>query len=120
RGLGFGNTTTKHPSYHQSAAPLKDQNWFLDYPGFGGGNLFSPNPGAAPISNQLYKYVFDSYVRPMTGRDRKAIPTLALSDTNPLIDISGPGSFIGDTAQYSYSYCVAYLGNECRTGAQPG
>jgi hypothetical protein len=122
-GWAYGNSTQKHPSYHQSAAPPRDQNWFLDFPGFSGGNLYSDTPGAMPISNQLYQYRFASWApstAPGVALVRKALPTLAVSGTNPLIDISGPGSVIGDTAQYSYKYCVAYLSNECRPGSKPG
>ena len=117
RGLAYGNSTQKHPSYHQSMAPQRDQNWFLDYPGFSGGNLYSTSTGATLVSNQLYRY------QPGTSQvigNRKAVPTFALSGLNSLTDISGPGSVIGDTAQYSYNYCVAYLANECRPGSQAG
>ena len=90
----------------------------MDFAGFAGGNLFSSIPGAKLVSNQLYQYIFDGW-GPSLGQ-RKAQGTLALSGTNPLRDISGPGSLIGDTVQDSYTYCVAYLGNECRTGSRPG
>src|ERR1035438_5062380 len=107
-GMAFGNSTQKHPSYHQSAAPLRDQNWFLDFPGFSGGNLYSDALGAMPISGQLYQYRYYSSSNPGAATARKALPTLAISGTNPLTDISGPGSVIGDNAVYSFQYCVAY------------
>jgi hypothetical protein len=122
-GWAVGNSTQKHPSYHQSAAPPRDQNWFLDFPGFSGGNVYSDTPGAIQVSNQLYQYLFASWApstAPGVPLVRKALPTLAVSGTSPLTDISGPSSVIGDSAQFSYKYCVAYLANECRPGSKPG
>jgi IPT/TIG domain len=117
RAPAYGETTKKHPSYHQSNALPLDQGWFLDYAGFAGGNLYSPTPGASLVSGQLYKYLFGSGA---SLGSRKAQATLAVSGVNPLRDISGPNSSIGDTSQYSYTYCVAYLAGECRPGALPG
>jgi hypothetical protein len=79
RGWAYGNSTQKHPSYHQSAAPPRDQSWFLDLPGFSGGNLYSDTPGAVTISNQLYQYLFGSSApstAPGVALARKVLPTL--------------------------------------------
>src|SRR5205823_840311 len=95
-----------------------DRTWFLDMLGLVGGNLFSPAVGATPVSGQLYKYLFDDFV---TGiGNRKALATIAVSGTSALRDISGPSAVIGDGADFSYTYCVASLAGECRSGSAPG
>ena len=118
RGIDYGSTTSKHPSYHQDEAqtPAAELRWFLDMLAFDGGNLFSPNPGATLISGQLYKYIpVSSY--PLA---RKQLATIASSGGSSLLDISGPGSQISDQASDSYKYCVANVAGECRAGSAPG
>ncbi|MEO8592418.1 MAG: hypothetical protein ABI759_03780 [Candidatus Solibacter sp.] len=117
-GLDYGNTTSKHPSYHQDASqtPLAEQRWFLDMLAFDGGNLFSDNPGAVLISGQLYKYKLPGNV-PLA---RKQLATLASTGGSSLLDISGPGSSLSDLSPDAYKYCVANVTGECRPGSAPG
>ncbi len=117
-GLSYGNTTSKHPSYHQDEkqAPPTEQRWFLDMLAFDGGNLFSPNPGATLISGQLYKYI----VTPGVPLSRKQLATIASSGGSALLDISGPASVITDLPSDSYKYCVANVAGECRAGSAAG
>jgi len=117
-GISYGSTTSKHPSYHQdeNQAPETELRWFLDMMPFDGGNLFSPNPGATLVSGQLYKYI------PAQGSPlaRRQLATLASSGGSSLLDISGPGSLIGDGPSDAYKYCVANIAGECRAGSAAG
>jgi hypothetical protein len=116
RGLDYGSTTSKHPSYHQDEAQTSaaEQRWFLDMLAFDGGNLFSPNPGATLVSGQLYKYI------PASALARKQLATIAATGGLSLLDISGPGSLLSDQPSDSYKYCVANVAGECRAGSVPG
>jgi len=117
QGVDYGSTTSKHPSYHQdeNQTPTTEQRWFLDFPAFDGGNLFSPDPGAILISGQLYKYKLPGNV-PLA---RKQLATIASSGGMALLDISGAESTISDLPADSYKYCVANAAGECRAGSMP-
>ncbi len=117
RGLDYGNTTSKHPSYHQdeTQTPPAEQRWFLDFLAFDGGNLFSPVPGATLISGQLYKYKLPAN-SPLA---RKQLATLAATGGMSLLDVSGPGSTLSDLPSDAYKYCVANVAGECRAGSAP-
>jgi len=112
-GQGFGNYTSKHPSWMQSsAAPAIELKWFSDFTPYDGGD--SPNPAAVSISGDLYSYTTSSALA------RKQLETGASFGYNSLRDISGLGSSIGTGAGDNYKYCVAAAANECRSGSSVG
>jgi hypothetical protein len=117
-GIAVGNTTSKHPSYHQdeTQTPAAELRWFLDMMPLDGGQFFSPNPGATLVSGQLYKYILAEGI-PLS---RKQLATIASSGGSSLLDISGPGSLISDQASGSYRYCISNGAGECRAGSAPG
>lgn len=121
RGLSWGSTTSKHPSYHQVAgvAPAGELGWLLDMLPFDGGQFYSPASGATHLSGQLYQYN-PSIEQPSARLARKILPTLAVSGGRALIDVSGPRSAIGDTPADSFKYCVSLYTDECRPGSKAG
>jgi hypothetical protein len=115
RGVAFGSSFAAHPSYHQSLATPRDQVWFLDQLPFVGDQQ-GFNPPGTLVSGQLWKVV----MKPSMEWNRKVLPTFVVSGNTQLTDISGPGSVIGDTADYSYKYCEARSAGECYAGSAPG
>jgi len=120
-GLGYGNTTSKHPSYQQDAAQTSaaDQQWFLDMTPFDGGNIIADASQIKKISGQLYQY----FQAPGYGAElaRKQMATAASTGGNALIDVSGPNSRLSDQASDSYKYCVVdSTPGECRAGSKVG
>jgi hypothetical protein len=118
RGLSYGSTTSKHPSYHQVAgvAPASELGWFMDAMSYDGGQFYSSPSGATKISGQLYRW----NPADATPLGRKQVATLAVSGGYSLADISGPGSVLGDSSADSYKYCVALVAGECRAGSLAG
>jgi hypothetical protein len=120
-----------HVSHTQDQAPPEDQTWLLDARTLNG-------PGstvidrAVRVSGQLYKYTAavvdkDNFKNIGGGwgnlsLTRKLQPTMAVSGTQPLVDISSAatGNVIGDTSADSYKYCVVRFTNECRAGSAVG
>jgi hypothetical protein len=72
----------------------------------------------APVSGQLYKVGMNALntdvVAGSGGVRRKLLPTFAYCGSHPLVDVSGPGSIINDTATDSFKYCVAEADAECQ------
>lgn len=120
-GFTYGNTTSRHPSYHQDAAQTTpaQQKWFLDNTPFDGSNVIADSSKIHKISGQLYSYA----VAPGYGGElrRKYLPTAASTGGESLRDISGPGSQISDDAASAYTYCVVDVkAGECRAGSALG
>jgi hypothetical protein len=55
-----------------------------------------------------------------TSIARKLQATMALAGSQPLIDISGPGSIIDGSATHKWHYCVARRAGECVAGSAQG
>jgi hypothetical protein len=134
---GAAEAAQPHANHSQDMAPASDQNWFLDArplagPGSGVVDTFTH------VSGQLYKVRNiavpagdkDNFTNTSWGAssgnsrtlNRKIQPTMAMSGTQPMVDISSAatGNVIGDTGADSYKYCVVRLVNECRTGSVVG
>lgn len=123
RGIAYGNYSSKHPSFLQDPTQTSaaQRAWFLDQTPMDGGQLFSggeETPPRAPalITGQLYSYPKNVY----PGLARKTLDTVATSGARVLIDISGPSSVIASDSTGSYTYCVANVANECRSGSAAG
>jgi hypothetical protein len=70
-----------------------------------------------PISGQLYRagmIALNAGAAGSGGARRKLFPTFAYCGSHPLLDVSGPGSTIDDTAAHSFRYCVAEAAGECQ------
>jgi len=121
KGLGYGSTTSKHPSYHQDASQTSaaDQRWFLDMTPFDGGNVISDPSRITRISGQLYQY----FQAPGYGAElaRKRLAVAASTGGESLTDVSGPESVISDQPSDSYKFCtVDVFPGECRPGSRLG
>jgi hypothetical protein len=126
-GLGPGNSYTRYPSVDKLNASSVDQNWFLDFAHFMGGDPFSANPGALLVGGtlQVYKYVFCTVALGNCGGSesvlhRKYQTTLAIAGDHILTDVSGPQSAIADGPPGAWTYCVANAANECVPGSAAG
>ena len=91
-----------------------DGSWVLNAKPIEGANNIT---SFSPVSGQLYRVgmnVLDSGVAGTAGSRRKIFPTFAYCGSHPLLDVSGPGSAIDDSAVDSYKYCVAEADGECQ------
>jgi hypothetical protein len=120
-GIGTPNDVDSHPSARQDreAAAPEDRIWFGDARPFLGSSLTTgsaANPGIE-IEEGLWKFTPNQLrrLRP------KHMPTLAACGSNPLVDVSGPGSRIARPEQGgAYTYCISGQAGECRQGSEPG
>ena len=125
--LGPGVAYTRYPTYEKLLASYLNQQWFLDYPHFQGGDPFSAIPGAVLQggTTQIYKYVFCTVAANNCGGSesllhRRQHPTWSRAGDHLLTDVSGPGSSIADGSGGAWTYCVANSANECRAGSSIG
>ncbi len=81
----------------------------------GGISLGSSTSPFTNVSGQLWKIGGAQSVL-----NRKNLTTLAYSGRHPLVDVSGPGSLLGNGATDSYKYCYALAAGECQSGSAAG
>jgi hypothetical protein len=98
--------STSHLASNQS----NDSSWLMDVRPMIGGYGGTATPVGS--GNRLYKIVRSLH--------RKQLPTEAFCGDHPLLDISGPGSSITESAADSWKYCVANAAGECYPGSAAG
>ena len=123
--IGYGNSYTRYPSVEKPNASNIEQQWFLDYPHFEGGDPFSANPGVSQVSGQLYKYIFCTVASSNCGGSesllhRKQHPTWVRAGKHLLRDLSGPLSTIPSDNSQPWTYCIVNKVDECVTGSVVG
>jgi hypothetical protein len=120
-GVGTPNEVDSHPSARQDreAAAPDDRIWFADGRPFLG-SFFSTGSAGDPgveIEEGLWKFT----AKQLPRLRPKHMPTLAACGSNPLLDISGPGSRIAPPSQGGeYTYCISGKEGECREGSTTG
>jgi hypothetical protein len=123
--LGLGpNNIQAHPSSGGNLASGPGANFFFDSkPIIGiddaGGTKGAPRAGdASLVTGQLYRTPASALT--YLPLHRKYLPTYAMAGRYFLKDVSGPGSVIASDSTGNYTYCVAVLANECRSGSGVG
>src|SRR5664279_3745597 len=126
-GLGPGNSYTRYPNVDKVDASYLNQQWFLDYSHFQGGDPYSADPGAVlvPGKTQIYKYVFCTVAANTCGGSestlhRRIHPTWARAGDHILTDVSGPSCSIVDGAGGAWTYGVVEKNGECVAGSHVG
>ncbi len=110
-GIGNGNQVDSHPGPCFTT-------WCMDARPLDGGSNLTLGSAAAPftnISGQLWKISGGQALL-----NRKYLNTFAYAGRWPLVDVSGPGSSLGNGAADSYKYCYALVAGECGAGSSAG
>lgn len=110
-GIGTPNTVDSHPG------PCLFQ-WCLDARPMQGGQ--GVGTAASPFVNvggQLWKA---TSAQTAGNLNRKFLATMAYVGRAPLVDVSGPGSILGNGPADSYKYCYVVAAGECVSGSAPG
>jgi len=112
-GVVFGSYAyDSHPSRAQMTATDFEKQWVLDSHPILAGSVLSAPVSQVSGAKQLY-----AMRRTLRG---KQVPAYAACGSHPLLDVSGPGSVLGDGADYAYKYCVPNAPGECRSGSTAG
>ncbi len=122
-GAAVNNVWQSHASVSGDlAGPYEGQTAFDVRPLIG---IFSSTPSPPDlwtlVSGQLWKTTYTVTDADNIGSlNRKLLPTAASSGSHPLLDVSGPGSSISNTAAASYQYCIPRSAGECWPGSVVG
>jgi hypothetical protein len=119
-GIGSPNTVDSHPTVPllPELADPASKTWFLDARPMLGENGITgsqQNPGVR-LDGDLYRFTSSQIAR----LRRKSRPTMAFCGSNPLFDVSGPGSAIDGSESSRFTFCVAERNGECRWNSQRG
>jgi hypothetical protein len=106
--FGIPNNVDSHPTHAQSADGA-DTSWWID----GRPMLSAGSPAATSVTGQRYRYANSSL-------KIKYFDIMAFAGNNPILDVSGPGSSLGTTAEDSYKGCYALIAGECDPASQAG
>ena len=106
-GIGVPNEVDSHPG------PCLN-GWCMDARVMDGGPGGTLNP-FVQVSGQLWVSTGAQSIL-----NRRLLATMAYVGRFPLIDVSGPGSVIGNGPQDSYRYCYASVAGECQPGSAIG
>jgi hypothetical protein len=110
-GIGFPNQVDTHPGFCLNG-------WCMDARPMNGGSGQTLGSSYQPFINvtgQLWKVS-----GAQTLLNRKFLTTMAYVGRTALVDVSGPGSVLGASPQYSYQYCYAFVPGECVAGSAVG
>jgi hypothetical protein len=114
-GYGNGNAYQKHPGYDQSNASTAEQGWFNDVWPYTFTN-YADSAALVGGKSNTYLYTLDG-ANPF---NIYKLPYFGVTGNHQLLDISGVGSVLGDTAGDNYKMCVVHAVNECISGSTVG
>lgn len=111
-GIGNPNNVDSHPGPCLAS-------WCLDArPMFGGMGV---NPSNASTYTNVAGQLWKATAAQTAGLlNRKFLTTMAYSGRFPLVDVSGPGSTLGNGAADSFKYCYVLAAGECVSGSNAG
>lgn len=118
-GLSFQT----HPSFHNELESGDRANWWVDVRPLVGGAGVAGSSGATLVGGTSRIYTWtranSSPAGPSMATTSKLYPNVGhIGLSYYLRNISGPGSSITDSDYYTW--CEAYLANECRSGSSVG
>lgn len=126
-GPALSNVWQSHPSVAGDNSTANESQAAFDLRPLEGFYGTAPNNADlyTNVSGQLWMVTYtasgpDTLSGGTITLNRKIFATAASSGMHPLIDVSGPGSVIDDTAANSYKYCIVRKAGECVSGSRVG